>query len=127
MKLTAKQKIFCDDTIAIQGKFFYNPQEKQAKIDFGFLYGDGNWCWMYEDFPITKIYNKVKETFADVWDQVDWMGMDACAEMETSAEVYKALKEGTVKCQDWSTWIPGCSTGLRLWNRRHCIPLPRRC
>ena len=45
-----------DDTIAIQGKFFYNPQEKQAKIDFGFLYGDGNWCWMYEDFPITKIY-----------------------------------------------------------------------
>lgn len=107
-----------DDTIAIQGKFFYNPREKQAKIDFGFLYGDGNWRWMYEDFPITKIYNKVKETFADVWDQVDWMGMDACATMETSAEVYKALKEGTVKCQDWNAW---CETHYPEWDQKNAV------
>lgn len=42
----------------------------------------------------------------------------ACATMETSAEVYKALKEGAVKCQDWNTW---CETHYPEWDQKNDV------
>lgn len=104
-----------EDTIAIQGEFWYNPREKQAKLDFGFLYENGDWYWMHDDFPITKIYNKVKETFADIWDQVDWMGMDECAKMETSAEVYQTISSGKLKLSAWNEW---CKIHYSEWDQK---------
>lgn len=104
--------------VAIQGTFAYNPRQKCTVLDFGFLYEGGDWYWMHEDYVITGLFNKVKETFADVWDQIDWMGMDACAKMETSQEIYKALTTGTVKGADWNKW---CEEKYPEWDRQNVV------
>lgn len=86
----------------IQGKFTYDIRKKCALIDFGALYPNGNWRWLHEDFPITKIYDKVKDVFADVWDQIDWMGFDDCASVSTSKDVCEILQ--TKKWCGWNKW-----------------------
>ena len=113
-----------EDTVAILGKFMYDRYKKIAKVDFGFLYKQGEWYWMHSNFPITKIFNKVKDTFSDIWDKVDWMGMDECAKMETSAEVYNAITSQVVKCYDFDYWT---KTKYPEWEQKNTIRWTLEC
>lgn len=89
--------------ISIGGSFDYNVQRKQAQLDFYFLYEDGDWLYMHQDFPITGFYNKVKETFEDVWDSIDWGPYKECADAETSKEVWDLLHKGNIQF-DWDKY-----------------------
>lgn len=50
---------------------------------------------MNNDVSITGYYNKVKETFADVWDKIDWKGYEDCAAATSSKEVWDILHDNS--------------------------------
>lgn len=98
------KKMAYGKVIAILGSFYYNVQKKTTSIDFTFLYEGGDWWRMNSDVSITGYYNKVKETFADVWDIVDWKGYEDCAAATTSKEVWDILHDNSrnVRLRDFN-------------------------